>query len=100
MTPAEAAVILHRDIRPLTLTVDEATAVTMAYEALIALVPRPLTVREAAQALVEKLALIHADERYIAVWMHSCQRIGQYTGPNYITELDALRVALAKDSTP
>lgn len=48
--------------------------------------------REAAQALVDQLDLIHADERYKAVWTLHQLHHGPYTGPQYSVE--TLRAAL------
>lgn len=52
-------------------------------------------VRQAARALVDKLELIHADGQYMGVWTSYMIHGGNYTGPNYSAELEALKSALA-----
>lgn len=59
--------------------------------------PAPLEgLVEAAQALVAKLDVVHADDAYQNVWFTSHMRNGPYTGPTYDTELTALRKALSR----
>jgi hypothetical protein len=45
----------------------------------------------AARSLVERLDLVHDDPKYQGVWQMAQSRNGQYTGPQYKKELDALR---------
>jgi hypothetical protein len=51
----------------------------------------------AARALLERLDLVHADDRYKAVWEIAQLHIGPYTGLQYESELLALRKALVTD---
>lgn len=50
--------------------------------------------REAAQALSDKLDVIHNDPRYQGIWSLAMIHGTRYTGPNYEAELKALRAAL------
>mgnify|MGYP003577201455 CR=1 FL=1 len=50
--------------------------------------------REAAQKFVAQLDLVHNDETYKGVWMIAHLHLGQYSGPKYADELEALRNAL------
>jgi hypothetical protein len=50
--------------------------------------------REAAQALSDRLEVVHNDDSYRAVWSLSHAHCGGYTGPRYDTELAELRRAL------
>jgi hypothetical protein len=60
------------------------------------LTPRELiTVKEAAQSLVNRLREIHADERYKAVWLTAANHNCAYRGPTYTDQLKALEKALA-----
>jgi hypothetical protein len=52
-------------------------------------------VREAAQRLVAKLDIVHDDPAYQSVWTLHQVHGGQYSGPQYAEELEALRLALA-----
>jgi hypothetical protein len=51
---------------------------------------------EKATALTEKLKAIHANPRYQSVWMVSQIHVGQYEGPKYDEEQDAMDAALAR----
>jgi hypothetical protein len=53
-------------------------------------------VRRAAQALVDKLDVVHCDSRYIVVWALAKSHLGEYSGPRYTDELAALKKALKK----
>ena len=57
--------------------------------------PALLRVAEAAKVLEAKLRVIHADEKYQAVWTIAKGHVGQYSGPKYDREQLALVVALA-----
>jgi hypothetical protein len=50
--------------------------------------------RKAAQALSDRLEVVHNDDSYRAVWSLSHAHCGGYTGPRYDTELAELRRAL------
>jgi hypothetical protein len=56
--------------------------------------------RVAALALVERLAVVHADYRYAGVWQCAQNHIGQYAGPTYTDELRALEDALFNSTAP
>lgn len=51
-------------------------------------------VSAAARALVDKLALIHADPRYQGIWTMAALHGALYDGPKYVEELAALTAAL------
>lgn len=51
-------------------------------------------IRQAAQALVDKLYEIHKDERFQRVWQVAQAHLGPYEGPQYGKELHALDKAL------
>ena len=55
---------------------------------------------EAAQAMLDKLNVIHADERYQGVWLLAHNHGQPYGGPNYLAELTALQAALRRLATP
>lgn len=55
-----------------------------------------ITVKEAAQSLVNRLKEIHADDRYKAVWFSYANHGGLYDGPQYDKHLERLEGALAK----
>lgn len=57
--------------------------------------------REALAALVAKLDVVHADDRYQRVWI-AARNVDHddYRGPTYATELDAARAALRPVDTP
>lgn len=47
-----------------------------------------------AQLLVNKLSVVHADAKYLAVWTCWQLHFGRYTGPTYEAELNDLTAAL------
>lgn len=49
-----------------------------------------------AKRLVAKLKVVHDSDSYQAVWFCAQNHIGQYKGPTYKVELDALKSALRK----
>jgi len=49
-----------------------------------------------AEALVKRLDTVHADPAYMGVWTLYHVHGGRYDGPQYHTEVDALRAAIAK----
>jgi hypothetical protein len=51
--------------------------------------------RAAAQAMVDRCDMIHADPRYMSIWTDLMIHGRPYSGPNYAEELKALRTALA-----
>ena len=53
------------------------------------------TVREAANRLLQKTRETYADHRYMNVWATAQERLGPYTGPNWIAEAESLDAALA-----
>ena len=53
------------------------------------------TVREAANRLRQKMRETYADHRYMNVWATAQERLGPYTGPNWIAEAESLDAALA-----
>lgn len=55
---------------------------------------QPDAVVAAAKALVARLDMIEADDRYQSVWLHAYNHGLPYTGPTYEAELQALRAAL------
>lgn len=55
----------------------------------------PALIRDAAQALLDRLDWVHADPAYASVWMISQIHVGPYAGPTYSLEMDALRLALS-----
>lgn len=54
------------------------------------------TLEAALRGLVDKLTLVHADERYKAVWTLSMIHGVPYNGPQYKDELEIARKALGK----
>lgn len=50
--------------------------------------------RKAAQELVDRIDLIHANESYKAIWVCALVNHCEYTGPTYEAELKALSAAL------
>ena len=57
--------------------------------------PAPDAVREAAERLRAKMREAYEDHRYMNVWATAQERLGPYTGPNWIAEAEALDAALA-----
>jgi len=51
---------------------------------------------EAAEAMVKRLDLVHAHPDYMGVWTVAHLHCGQYAGPQYHLEMEALRAAIAK----
>lgn len=51
---------------------------------------------EALRNLTDRLRLIHEDDRYLAVWTIAQAHLGRYSGPDYVTELEAAEQALAR----
>jgi len=64
-------------------------------DALAAEVERLRRVEKAAKGLTTQLHAVHRDHRYYAVWQLAQQHMGQYQGPQYGREQDALDAALA-----
>ena len=62
--------------------------------------PTPGRIETLAQALVDKLDVVHASPDMQAVWVLQYVHGGRYTGPNYANELAALRAALSTPHTP
>ena len=52
-------------------------------------------VREAAAALRHKMREVYADSRYMNVWATAQERLGPYSGPDWVAESAALDAALA-----
>jgi hypothetical protein len=50
--------------------------------------------KEALRQLVDRLDLVHADDRYESVWSISQMYVGPYKGPTYTKELAIARAAL------
>lgn len=48
-----------------------------------------------ARALDKRMDEIHDDPKYIGVWGISQAHVGEYDGPNYVTEHENLKAALA-----
>jgi hypothetical protein len=53
--------------------------------------PQPDPFREAVHKLVDKMEACHADPKYKSVWTINQIHTGPYTGPNYATELAAVK---------
>lgn len=51
-------------------------------------------IEQAARKLINKLHIVHADEKYRSVWIMAAIHDGFYTGPNYAAELQELELAL------
>jgi hypothetical protein len=51
---------------------------------------------EALRKLTDQLRLIHKDDNYLAVWIVAQSHLGRYSGPYYVTELEAAEQALAR----
>ena len=64
-------------------------------DVLAAEVERLRRVEKAAKGLTTQLHAVHRDHRYYAVWQLAQQHMGQYQGPQYGREQDALDAALA-----
>jgi hypothetical protein len=61
---------------------------------------RLVAIEAAARALVDKLHLIHDDERYKSVWTIAQLHCGPYGGPSYAVELHKLSGLLGKSPEP
>ena len=65
----------------------------------VALQPDPF--REAVHALVHKMEACHDDPAYKRVWVINQIHAGPYSGPNYATELAAVKSRMVKlDASP
>ena len=62
--------------------------------------PTDSALREAAEKFVKQIDMIHEHPQYKAVWDSHYVHGGQYKGPQYKVELDALRAALSSTATP
>lgn len=51
---------------------------------------------EATKALRHKMREVYADSRYMNVWATAQERLGPYSGPDWIAESAALDSALAR----
>ena len=58
--------------------------------------PLLLDVYGAAKALRHKMREVYADSRYMNVWATAQERLGPYSGPDWIAESAALDSALAR----
>ena len=56
--------------------------------------PLLVAVAEAAVEMRAKMRATYADPRYMNVWATAQERLGPYTGPNWIAEAEALDAAL------
>ena len=56
-----------------------------------------IKLRQAAEALVKKLEVVHADPAYISVWTLNQLHNGPYRGPIYTEEFNELRKAINED---
>ena len=65
----------------------------------VAHLPALLDVAEAAAALRHKMREVYADSRYMNVWATAQERLGPYSGPDWIAESAALDAALEKLNT-
>lgn len=75
---------------------DKMRARSVLFSKLIRYAPALLDSAEAAETLVERMHMIHADERYKQVWVLALQHGDIYAdGPTYRDEVDALEAALA-----
>ena len=63
--------------------------------AALRMLPALLDVAEAAAALRHKMREVYADSRYMNVWATAQERLGPYSGPDWIAESAALDSALA-----
>lgn len=75
---------------------DQAKMVAWMLETITSLESRLARVEAAARELVTRLAVIHADPAYKAVWASYMLHAGSYKGPNYVREMEALRTALSE----
>lgn len=62
--------------------------------------PASGTLEEASRALIEKLDLVESHPAYLAVWHMYLIHGGQYKGPDFGKELEAVRTALQSPQPP
>ena len=78
----------------LPLTVDTFMVALMVSDLLDELTARDAAL-ESAHKMLAKIDAVHADDRYLTVWLISQLHAGPYTGPKYELEMQVLRAALA-----